>query len=280
MIHFMKYFALAFAFLSAFAAAQSPAIPVGTEPYSIAGEGKPVIVLNSGFGDDRLTWASVFPAISSVATVFAYDRPGFQASPEVFNPNNLADDGLTTLSEQATHLHGLLARAELAPPYILVAHSLGAPMMLAFARQYPDEVAGIVSVDGRTPGYTTACEAAGITTCRPTRESMSGRPQHWLAELEGSFSTENTETATAAELGDIPVTLIVALESIDANDASRQRAQEAWRADQRRFAAELSDARHLEVTSDHYIHIDHPEVVIAEVERMVSRVRTGTWPSP
>ncbi len=39
------------------------------------------------------------------------------------------------------------------PPYILAGHSLGTMEMLLYASNYPDEVAGIISIDGASPYY-------------------------------------------------------------------------------------------------------------------------------
>lgn len=41
------------------------------------GEGTPVIVFESGYGDLMSTWAPIFESLSEVTIVFAYDRPGY-----------------------------------------------------------------------------------------------------------------------------------------------------------------------------------------------------------
>jgi pimeloyl-ACP methyl ester carboxylesterase len=252
----------------------TPDIPVGSEPYAVAGRGAPVVVFDAGFGNDRQSWKPVFPAIAAEASVFAFERPGYIAGRDVRNPAVAANDGMTTLAEQAQHLHTLLADAQLSPPYVLVGHSLGAMTLLAFAKSYPDEVAGFVFVDGRLPGFTAACEAAGIPNCLPPRELLEGEPAYLLAERDGFVSTEMTDTANMAGLENVPATFIVATKPASAF-------LDAWMNFQRMSAESMRDGRYVEaVDAGHFVHHDQPELVIAEIKNMLTRVRTGAWPAP
>jgi pimeloyl-ACP methyl ester carboxylesterase len=53
-----------------------------------------------------------------------------------------------TLSEIARELHTLLQNAGEKPPYIFAAHSFGKSIVLVYSKLYPNEVAGMVLVDG------------------------------------------------------------------------------------------------------------------------------------
>ena len=48
--------------------------------YAMAGEGPVTVVFESGLGDGMDTWEPVFDQVSSFATTFAYDRPGYGGS--------------------------------------------------------------------------------------------------------------------------------------------------------------------------------------------------------
>lgn len=213
--------------------------------------------------------------------MFAFERPGYIAGPDVRNPPAVASDGITTLSEQAQHLHALLAAAQLAPPYVLVGHSLGGVTLMAFAKYYPDEVAGIVFVDGRLPTYTAACEAAGIGPCIAPRETITAGA-FFLAELDGVVATEATEAAQVSELGDVPATFIVATKPglLSLFDRDAKRRQRVWMDFQRMSAESMRDGRYVEADSSHYVHEGQPELVIAEIRNMLTRVRTGVRPPP
>jgi pimeloyl-ACP methyl ester carboxylesterase len=261
-------------------------LPVGTEPYVVAGQGGPVVVFDAAFNETRQTWRPIFPAIAAETTVFAFERPGYRANGHVVNPPVTADDGMTTLSEQAQHLHTLLAAAKLSPPYVLVASSFGGVTLMAFAKYYPTEVAGLVFVDARLPHWTEACEAAGaaVGPCVPPRETLP-QSAFLLAEVDGFFATEATELARVSEL-DVPATFIVATRTyylLDSKERRREREemQRAWMDFQRASAESMRDSRYVEaVGSGHYVHEDQPELVINEIRNMLARVRTGAWPTP
>jgi pimeloyl-ACP methyl ester carboxylesterase len=88
-------------------------------------------------------WDKVIDAIGPRASVFAYNRPGYGKSQETEAPR----DGLTIVEQLRRNL-----RSEgLAPPYILVGHSMGGLYVQLFAKRYPDEVGGIVLVDALYP---------------------------------------------------------------------------------------------------------------------------------
>jgi pimeloyl-ACP methyl ester carboxylesterase len=117
----------------------------GVIAYSVTGTGNPVVVLQSGLGDDRGPWAGVVSELTRSHTVFAYDRPGYGESSSTREPR----DACTIASE----LHGVLQSARVPPPYLLVGHSLGGLYQYAYARLYPSEVAGMVLLDPTHPEH-------------------------------------------------------------------------------------------------------------------------------
>jgi pimeloyl-ACP methyl ester carboxylesterase len=106
----------------------------------------PAVVFESGLGTAGTgDFAHVLPLLPQDLRTVRYDRPGLGRS---------ADDGESpTPRHLATVLHDALAAAGVAPPYVLVGHSLGGTRIRMFAGMYPDEVAGLVFVDP-TPDFT------------------------------------------------------------------------------------------------------------------------------
>jgi hypothetical protein len=107
------------------------------------GSGSPAIVLDAGLGDDAVIWSGVQPALAKTTRVCAYDRAGFgwsEAGPAPRDADHLAAE-----------LHGLLRQARIDLPIVLMGHSIAGIYMRAYAAHYPEDLAGMVFVDGSTP---------------------------------------------------------------------------------------------------------------------------------
>jgi pimeloyl-ACP methyl ester carboxylesterase len=123
----------------------------GDVSYSLLGNGRPAVILQSGLGDDRSPWATVATKLAQTHAVFAYDRPGYGESAAGVE----ARDACTVASE----LHAMLGSLGLKPPYLLVGHSLGGLYQYAFARLYPADVAGLVLLDPTHPHHWQRMQA-------------------------------------------------------------------------------------------------------------------------
>lgn len=135
--------ALMVAAVSMTAGCASTSTPREPGTYTLAGRGTPVVVFQAGLGDDRRTWKDILPTLAAHYTVFAHDRPGTGNSPAVEGPR----DPCSIAAEQRAALRS----AGLAPPYILVGHSLGGLYQYAYASLYPQDVAGFVLIDPTHP---------------------------------------------------------------------------------------------------------------------------------
>src|SRR5918999_5003281 len=88
----------------------------------------PVVVFEGGAGQRLETWSSIFSDFAVFAPAFAYDRAGLGES--------APDPHLPVPEHVASTLRGLLAAAGLKPPYVLVGHSWGGPLIRMFAGKY------------------------------------------------------------------------------------------------------------------------------------------------
>jgi len=118
---------------------------------SCTGSGSPTVVLEPGAGDMSSVFGWIAPAVADVTRVCTYDRAGRGWSDAAVAPQ----DGTAV----ATDLHTLLHAANVPGPYVLAGHSFGGLYVLAFAAQYPDEVAGMVLVDSTAPRAPAAPRA-------------------------------------------------------------------------------------------------------------------------
>jgi pimeloyl-ACP methyl ester carboxylesterase len=262
------------------------------------GEGSPTVVLDSGLGDTYLSWKKVQPEISKFTRVCSYDRAGLGYSDSIF--------GARTSKVIAEQLHALLLAAGVAPPYILVGHSMGGYNVRLYANLYPAEVAGMVLVDSshpeqdkRMPPELKNMQGSWMREAEFVEFSMPfGIPRlmglceddpqmraaecNWHSAHEGlaemkAFSESAAETQAAGSLGNIPLVVV----SHDPNKPSSELPpdlakpmNDAWE----KMQEELSHlsprgTQIIAKNSSHYIQWDRPEVVADAVRSVVQQVR-------
>jgi len=109
------------------------------------GRGQPVVILEAGISNSCLNWCLVQPQLAAFTATYAYDRLGLGWSAAGGRPRSLQN--------MAAHLHAMLKQLDAPAPYILVAHSFGAYVVLAYIQQFAQDadVAGVVLVDPLTP---------------------------------------------------------------------------------------------------------------------------------
>ena len=113
------------------------------------GTGKPAVVLEAGISNSCLNWSLVQPQLAGFTATYAYDRSGLGWSAPTDQPPYLRN--------LASGLHATIECLSPSRPYILVAHSFGAYILLAYLQTFLDhgevasQIAGIVLVDPLTP---------------------------------------------------------------------------------------------------------------------------------
>ena len=107
--------------------------------FHVMGQGTPTVVFEAGIGATSLSWALVQPEVAKFTRTVSYDRGWLGWSDATQKPRSIRQ----LIAELRTGLD----RVGIAGPRILVAHSYGALVALAYAARYPAEIAGLVLVD-------------------------------------------------------------------------------------------------------------------------------------
>jgi pimeloyl-ACP methyl ester carboxylesterase len=110
---------------------------------SCAGSGSPTVVLFNGHGFRTPSWAWVQRDVAPLTRVCVFDRAGQGWSGKA--------PGLQDAHQLATDVDGLLAAANIPGPYVLAGHSVGGAYALAYAMDYPKNVAGVALLDSSSP---------------------------------------------------------------------------------------------------------------------------------
>ena len=241
------------------------------------GSGGPTVVFDNGLTVD---WYDLQNRLSGLTRVCSYD-PARQAGP--LGRSDPAPGPRTGL-DRVRDLHALLAAAHVPGPYVLVGHSNGGLFSLLYASRYPEQVAGMVLIDGVHPDYhRRSIEVAKQFVPRELWDqvvaSACGIPPVQLdAEL---MDICRAEAQTGAALGVHPLRRMPLAVITHGGEhfppGSQDAAQERlWQQLQDELAAMQPGSSHVIATgSGHDIQHEQPELVLAQVRRVVAAVRAS-----
>ncbi|NLG78194.1 MAG: alpha/beta hydrolase [Xanthomonadaceae bacterium] len=233
----------------------------------IEGEGHPTVIFENGLGDTLKVWEQVQSAIADDCTqTLSYNRAGYEGS----DPARNARDAETIVAE----LRSELRSRGIEPPYVLVGHSLGGLYMQYFARQYADEIAGLVLVDST---HWNQRLLLGAPTSRADRRGRVVLFMDFTARRELNDSASAGEQVhTSPAPGGFP-TIVLSSTGVFLGETPARRAEAARL--QEDIAASFPGARHVRVEgSGHYIQRERPDVVIESVRTLAGCQRPTTDP--
>ncbi|MEZ4731204.1 MAG: alpha/beta hydrolase [Caldilineaceae bacterium] len=234
-----------------------------------SGVGKPAVVFEGGLGDDSAIWNLVEPIVAKRTTTVVYDRAGLGRSSKATSPR--------TFVNIVADLNTVLEQLPIEPPYILVGHSLGGLLVRLYAASYPEAVTGVVLVDAPHEHQTEAArkilspqawsvisrfwsqnpEDIGLVTEMNQLEMIATRPEIPLRVL--------TATVVQSWPFDLPKAIAQELESV---------ATRVFPAFQTKLLETSKRSQLIRVeNADHYIHLRRPDVVIEEIDTLLSLVQ-------
>jgi pimeloyl-ACP methyl ester carboxylesterase len=267
------------------------------------GKGSPTVVFVSGGADRTETWSktlepskqAVLPAIAETNRVCTYDRPGTILATgegeEDFEPSrSTAVDQPTTLQNGVADLHALLGASGERGPYVVVGHSLGGAIAKLYASEYPQDVSGLVLIDYLPYQARNALTDEQWSLWKnpllapPSEEALPLYPAFEQNANQRNFHQDSV----AAPLKPMPLVVLSADEPYNllpyVEDGTLpltvKEAKEFGKllfnavVDARaNLVSQVPGARHITNTdSGHYIHQEHPKLVIDSVREVLDAV--------
>lgn len=263
------------------------------------GEGSPMAILDSASLDTVSGWHWMQTELAKSTRVCAYDRPGLGWSDLGPEPRDA--------EQNARQLHTLLAQAGIPGPYVLVGHSLGGLYMRIFAAQYPDEVAGMVLIEGTHPDFLARLGqpdvmpnadegmlSAGPVAVRlglfrlitfvsadpdlPLRQQgelaayyASNKFADRMLSVYQQFPNLLAQTRAVGDLGDKPVMVVIGGASDNATGIQRQLQDEFLTLSSNSQLRLVEEATHMSLVH----HADHALKTSAAILEIVAAVRKG-----
>ncbi|MEV8636792.1 alpha/beta hydrolase [Streptosporangium sp. NPDC051023] len=259
------------------------------------GEGRPVVVLESGLGASRVEWGLVMPAIAERTRVVAYDRAGLGRS----DPDPHRRD-LERMVEDLGHLLDHLGEER----YILAGHSLGGPIIRSYAAANPERVAGLILIDQAAEDLDiyyrkgTRAMALGLQSIMAglaalgvkvvpaeVRRILALFPPAMQAEALAEMTRPSEFRATRAEYAALaegftrlrsskaalPPVPVTAISGALSPGKVERRVRPELIASHRRLVEAQPNGRHvLAERSGHMVPQDEPGLVVAEILRLVA----------
>jgi pimeloyl-ACP methyl ester carboxylesterase len=257
------------------------------------GSAYPSVLIEQGAGEPSRLWWPVQDRIAEFAGVCTYDRAGYGRSEPVAAGR--------TIAARAEELHTLLTNAGLPGPYILVAHSYGGFIVRCFARNHPDQTAGLVLVDTpeeaaffrrevlnfysrlrvmnkavelaarfgilRLLGQLFPLDHAGISFVRPAEYSAAGDD---LASLQ-LVEPPTANFGGVGSLGDLPLAVITHGQPFPGPFFILEK---GWSEGQTRLAALSTNSLLIRANnSNHMVQIDEPGLVVDAIRRVHAAAR-------
>jgi pimeloyl-ACP methyl ester carboxylesterase len=215
------------------------------------GQGSPTILLEGpGPACDSRPWMAIQSWLAQETRTCRYDRAGTGKS-------SGTELQIPSIPPRTQDLEKLLEAAPLEPPYLMVGYSLGGAIVLRYARQHLDRMAGLVLIESPA-------------------ESL-------LPRIENQTTNMNSEIDQSSLLGDLPLVVM----TIDAQEyvlprlpnTTPEEALKTWLDTQAELAALSTRGRQVFVKdANHYGILDsHAEDVILAITMIVDEARRTSF---
>lgn len=232
----------------------------GRELYiECAGSGSPTIVLEPGEGSPGHDMQALQKKLAEMTTTCIYDRANLGQSDPAPRPR--------TAKEIVNELHALLAAAQVPAPYVLVGHSAGGFLVQLYARTFPEQVAGVVSMNAVPPASPWLEAVSRVFTA----QELEQEKQYYQGGNDEllDYLTSSQQLADAAKPPDVPFELLLSTVIQCEGGDICVKSYPVYEQVMDGVAAEWPRGNVTRVVSGHVIYKDKVNDVIAAVKRVL-----------
>jgi len=221
------------------------------------------------------TWNPLIDPLAAEATLITYDRAGIGKS-EI-------GDIPTHAKQSAIDLRRLLKELNTPKPVLLVGHSYGVAVVKLFASLFPDEVGGMILMDG-VPSTIVDAQKKILTGADLERlEKMTSgatAPPNSRTEIDYSFESRQQEL----KMGPLPhVPILVLIAGANRENGvppgfsleARRKMSQLGLDLQKKMATELGGEFIVFDDLSHFMHLEKPAPIIQAIKEMIRKLRAA-----
>jgi pimeloyl-ACP methyl ester carboxylesterase len=230
--------------------------------YSEIDSTKYLVVFESGGGDGHSSWCNgnFLLEVSKLSDVFLYDRAGYENSEVGPTPRNIQQ----LESELDRVIDHFLGNRKV----ILVGHSLGGFIIRDYAIKNQDKTAALLFIDPSHELYNKLTQEQEDNLYELMKNEYG---EYFGGTMETRELKDDIDYAsTLPNLPDVPVTVLTSMKlesNITASD------KQLWYEAHEDLRKGVTDFTHISTTnSGHYVMVDEPDLVIDQIELLISKL--------
>ena len=236
--------------------------------YEIQGSGEHVVFLEAGGSAGLSDWDSIFEKLAKKTKVIRYSRIGNGGS-EKIRKNY-------TSEEYAQEVSLLLTALKIEQPVVYVAHSYGAYIARRFSSMYPDKVSALMLVEPASEHDVDIMRKIDLELAEKEIAQIK------LDDLANGMSNQYLDFWSKRplpdypQIPDIPVTVIASTKKFEEPPILffTDQARDMWGKLHSDWATAFPRGKVvLTNKSYHYPQNDEPDMVVAEIVELLSRIK-------
>jgi pimeloyl-ACP methyl ester carboxylesterase len=237
------------------------------------GEGTPTLILESGGGLAASQWTELLPELAKQTRVISYSPAGFGRSTTSGYPGSP--------QSSVNELRQLLKELGVTGPVVLAGHSWGALLARLYVSTFPDDVVGLVLIDGTHEAQCARWESLdpSYKCIQMFQAAMSGAGDPVRDVFEQIIRVQSTQHVDGLRpLPDIPLAVITAAKRCQpgvvwtCRDPSLmdvwRRLHDEW------FERSTTGLRIVSAQTGHDVINDQPALILDAVKFVMSHLRT------
>jgi pimeloyl-ACP methyl ester carboxylesterase len=230
------------------------------------GEGWPPVVLVHGSGQPA--WAQLVEAVNPSIRTVIYHRPGLGGSQPLPADQQSTPRTYTWAADQLRRLLDTLGEPR---RKVLVGHSLGGTIIEAYARAWPEEVAGLVFLDATDAALR--CEFEGQPRVARDGDQAGAIAFDRLAGLKAMEDSGPLQPAPTIVLTAAVGRWLKVDEPAQFRPFSLAELDDRWQECQRALARRTGGRQILARTAGHRLEVEAPGLVAFAIEAVVAAIR-------